>query len=194
MCSLSLSHAGLGEKLKAGQRPSKIIAEVSCDDASDSESDEGESMPFVDSVLVKAPILFMWVLVSFGLHVYNKVVIGKDAEHFPAPLLYTSTQFAMEGLIAALCLAISPQLRRNARFGQETDIGIRQYLYQYGITGSTTAFDIGLSNLALVYISIAVLSIIKVDDFISFSFMLSLKIYTMCLRDRCDTVCYCRYH
>lgn len=173
--AFSLFHTGLGEKLKAGQRPSKAFVEISLDDRSDSESDEATSMSFGDSVLVKAPILVMWVLVSFSLHVYNKLIIGKNTEHFPAPLLYTAIQFAMEGLVAALCLAVSPQLRRNARFGQETDIGIRQYLYQYGITGSTTAFDIGLSNLALVYISIPVLSIIKVGSSIFIRFFLKKK-------------------
>ena len=85
-----------------------------------------------------------WVMVSIGLTMYNKWMFYYSGFHFP--LLVSSLHIAIKipCAMAAMHLLGVPGLR----------LGRSRQTLQLGVTGCATALDIGLSNLAFLFISV----------------------------------------
>ena len=85
-----------------------------------------------------------WFVVSIGLTMYNKWMFYYSGFHFP--LLVSSLHIAIKipCAMAAMHLLGVPGLR----------LGRSRQTLQLGVTGCATALDIGLSNLAFLFISV----------------------------------------
>ena len=85
-----------------------------------------------------------WFIVSIGLTMYNKWMFYYSGFHFP--LLVSSLHIAIKipCAMAAMHLLGVPGLR----------LGRSRQTLQLGVTGCATALDIGLSNLAFLFISV----------------------------------------
>lgn len=85
-----------------------------------------------------------WFVVSIGLTMYNKWMFYYSGFHFP--LLVSSLHIAIKipCSMAAMYLLGVPGLR----------LGRSRQTLQLGVAGCATALDIGLSNLAFLFISV----------------------------------------
>lgn len=103
------------------------------------------------------PAMAGWFIFSALLSSYNKVVFGKDRMDFPCPLLMTSVHFFIQMVFSYTVSSACPD-----RFGSTVK---SMPWYTYLITslpcGLVTSFDVGLSNLSLVRISISFYTMVK---------------------------------
>jgi len=91
-----------------------------------------------------------WFLFSGLLSLYNKYVFGDKYMAFPCPLLMTAAQFLIQ-FVFSFCLTKNFPI---ALGGDQVDaMDWAKYLAIAIPCGAVTSFDIGLSNLALVRIT-----------------------------------------
>lgn len=106
------------------------------------------------------PAMTGWFIFSALLSSYNKIVFGKDKMDFPCPLLMTSVHFLIQWLYSFTVSSICPDY-----FGRTVK---SMPWYTYLITsipcGLVTSFDVGLSNLSLVRISISFYTMVKASS------------------------------
>jgi solute carrier family 35 protein C2 len=89
---------------------------------------------------------------------YNKYVFGDGHMHFPCPLLLTTMHFAIQWFIAHVVCSCFPQSLgtdrvQNMSWGEWASVSIP--------CGMITALDVGLSNLALVTITLTFYTMVK---------------------------------
>ena len=99
-----------------------------------------------------------WFFFSGCLSLYNKFIFGQDYYHFPCPLILTSMHFACQWVFSyALTSAFPDRLGgdqvKNMPWDDFLNIAIP--------CGLVTAIDVGLSNLALVRITMTFYTMVK---------------------------------
>jgi len=104
------------------------------------------------------PAMLGWFVFSAILSSYNKYVFGQSHLHFPCPLLLTSIHFSVQWIFSHIaCACFSEQLGAeriaNMTWMEWASISIP--------CGMVTALDIGLSNLALVSITLTFYTMVK---------------------------------
>ena len=99
-----------------------------------------------------------WFLFSALLSTYNKVVFGSGNMSFPCPLLLTSVHFFIQWIFSWSISTLFPKF-----FGGDTikDMSWSQFLAVSIPCGLVTSGDVGMSNLALVRISITFYTMVK---------------------------------
>ena len=104
------------------------------------------------------PAMAGWFLFSALLTSYNKYIFGVQHFHFPCPLLMTSIHFGTQWLVSeGLCRAF-PRTFGNERIVQMT---WKEFLSVSIPCGCITSGDVGLSNLAIQYITISFYTMVK---------------------------------
>jgi solute carrier family 35, member C2 len=104
------------------------------------------------------PAMLGWFLFSSLLSTYNKLVFGSDHMNFPCPLLLTSMHFGTQWIFShALCKTFP------TTFGSQRvdEMSWSEFLCISIPCGLVTSGDVGLSNLALVSISITFYTMVK---------------------------------
>merc|ERR1711907_130961 len=99
-----------------------------------------------------------WFFFSALLSSYNKYVFGEGHMHFPCPLLLTSIHFAIQWVFAQTACAIFPEQLGLERVANMT---WKEWANTSIPCGIVTALDIGLSNLALVSITLTFYTMVK---------------------------------
>ena len=90
---------------------------------------------------------------------YNKTLFGARKGGFPAPLLLTSVQFAMQWMLAGLILEyVTPSLRPKRA------IDWNAFSRHVAPVGVAMGFDIGLSNLSLVHVTVSFYTLAKTSS------------------------------
>jgi hypothetical protein len=135
------------------------------DESSDEEEDADANAPFTTSdlrrpKLVKCAFLTLcWFGLSTALAMYNKVLFGARRGGFPAPLLLTSVQFAMQWMLASLILTyVAPSLRPR----RAVDWNV--FTKHVAPVGVAMGLDIGLSNLSLVHVTVSFYTLAKTSS------------------------------
>ena len=135
------------------------------DESSDEEEDTDANAPFTTSdlarpKLVKCAFLTLcWFGLSTALAMYNKVLFGARKGGFPAPLLLTSVQFAMQWMLASLILTyVAPSLRPR----RAVDWNV--FTKHVAPVGVAMGLDIGLSNLSLVHVTVSFYTLAKTSS------------------------------
>ena len=135
------------------------------DESSDEEEDADANAPFTTSdlrrpKLVKCAFLTLcWFGLSTALAMYNKVLFGARKGGFPAPLLLTSVQFAMQWMLASLILKyVAPSLRPR----RAVDWNV--FTKHVAPVGVAMGLDIGLSNLSLVHVTVSFYTLAKTSS------------------------------
>ena len=107
---------------------------------------------------VYLPAMLGWFLFSALISTYNKYVFGEKHLAFPAPLLFTSIHFLVQWVVAFTVSSIWPEF-----FGgdQVRSMTWKQFLRISIPCGLVTSGDVGLSNLALVRISLTFYTMVK---------------------------------
>jgi len=131
---------------------------VAANDASSrSTSSKHQESCYEEHCIYLLPMLG-WFIFSSALSLYNKYVFGKKYMAFPCPLLMTSLHFLVQfivsyGLSKAFPLTLG---------GDQVD-AMPWNVYNYvGIPcGFITSFDVGLSNLSLVRITLTFYTMVK---------------------------------
>jgi len=116
---------------------------------------------FYSDHCIYMPAMLGWFFFSAILSSYNKVVFGQGKMHFPCPLLLTSIHFFVQWTFSYTVSSIFPQT-----FGGDVvkNMSWSTYLSTSLICGCVTSFDVGLSNMSLVYISITFYTMIKASS------------------------------
>jgi solute carrier family 35, member C2 len=104
------------------------------------------------------PAMLGWFLFSAILSTYNKFVFGDGHMHFPCPLFLTSIHFSIQWAFSHIACAIWPiplgaDRIANMSWKEWASISIP--------CGMVTALDVGLSNLALVTITLTFYTMVK---------------------------------
>ena len=136
------------------------------DESSDEEEEHHDAnAPFTTSdlarpKLVKCAFLTLcWFGLSTALAMYNKVLFGARRGGFPAPLLLTSVQFAMQWMLASLILTyVAPSLRPR----RAVDWNV--FTKHVAPVGVAMGLDIGLSNLSLVHVTVSFYTLAKTSS------------------------------
>ena len=104
------------------------------------------------------PAMAGWFICSAALSAYNKFIFGASLGAFPCPLLLTSIHFLVQWTFSYSLSSMFPIAFGG---GDVKDMTWRTYLGVSIPCGFVTAFDIGLSNLSLVRISITFFTMVK---------------------------------
>ena len=128
--------------------------------------------------LVKCALLTLcWFGLSTGLAMYNKTLFGARKGGFPAPLLLTSVQFAMQWMLAGLILEyVTPSLRPKRA------IDWNAFSRHVAPVGVAMGFDIGLSNLSLVHVTVSFYTLAKTSSILfllAFAFAIGVEPFSM---------------
>ena len=99
-----------------------------------------------------------WFVFSAAISSYNKYVFGERHLGFPCPLLFTSVHFLVQWIVSYSLSSAFPEF-----FGgdQIRAMSWRQFLGISIPCGLVTSGDVGLSNLALVRISLTFYTMVK---------------------------------
>mmetsp|Transcript_36606 Transcript_36606/g.37023 ORF Transcript_36606/g.37023 Transcript_36606/m.37023 type:complete len:405 (-) Transcript_36606:1738-2952(-) len=113
---------------------------------------------FYNEHCIYLPAMLGWFLFSSLLSTYNKYVFGDNHIHFPCPLLLTTIHFSIQWGFAHIACALFPQ-----KFGTErvTNMTWKEWASISVPCGMVTALDVGLSNLALVSITLTFYTMVK---------------------------------
>lgn len=116
------------------------------------------SATFYQRHCIYLPAMAGWFICSAALSAYNKFIFGASLSAFPCPLLLTSIHFFVQWTFSYSLSSLFP-----SSFGGEVvkDMTWGTYLGVSIPCGFVTAFDIGLSNLSLVRISITFFTMVK---------------------------------
>ncbi|GFR51880.1 hypothetical protein Agub_g14358, partial [Astrephomene gubernaculifera] len=117
---------------------------------------------FSRKVLKTLGLILAWYVLSTGLSLYNKQLLGTGhgllgMGQFPAPLLMTSVQFACQMLLARLVfyLGLVERTISNRRMAWS------DYLRLVVPNGVITGLDIGFSNTSLAFINLSFYTMCK---------------------------------
>jgi solute carrier family 35 protein C2 len=132
----------------------------------------------VDAKMVKCFLLVLaWFGLSTSLALFNKALFGQRKGGFPAPLLLTSVQFFMQWALASLALErVVPHLKPRRA------IDWRTYVFSVAPVGVAMGLDIGLSNLALVYVTVSFYTLAKTCSILfllAFAFYLGVERFSL---------------
>jgi len=115
------------------------------------------AMSFYNDHCYYLPAMLCWFFSSAALSSYNKIVFGREKIGFPCPLLMTSFHFLVQWIYSYSATSSCPM-----RFGQTVSrLEWSAYLATAFPCALVTTFDVGLSNLALVRISISFYTMVK---------------------------------
>lgn len=98
-----------------------------------------------------------WFLFSSLLSIYNKKVFGKDERAFPCPLLMTTVHFLMQWIFSVVACRCFKSLGGE----RVTKMNWRDWALISIPCGIVTSGDVGLSNLAMVSISLTIYTMAK---------------------------------
>jgi len=104
------------------------------------------------------PAMLGWFFFSAILSAYNKWLFGKDYLHFPCPLLITTVHFFIQWIFAHAACECFPEKLGTERVAIMT---WKEWAKISVPCGLVTALDVGLSNLALVRITLSFYTMIK---------------------------------
>lgn len=107
---------------------------------------------------VYLPAMLGWFLFSALLSAYNKVVFGQSHMGFPCPLLLTSVHFGVQWAFSWCATTVFPKTLGGDRI---KDMSWKEYLSVSIPCGLVTSADVGMSNLALVRITITFYTMVK---------------------------------
>ncbi|KAG6551133.1 hypothetical protein Mapa_007368 [Marchantia paleacea] len=109
------------------------------------------------SFILKTLILILvWYIFSTLLTLYNKLLLGIDKGHFPAPLLMNTIHFLMQAVISTVMIRfIKPSLLPTV------SMSWKDYFMRVVPTALATALDINLTNISLVFISVTFATMCK---------------------------------
>jgi len=107
---------------------------------------------------VYLPPMLGWFFFSALLSTYNKFVFGDGHMAFPCPLLLTSMHFAIQWILSHLACALFPTALGTERVDR---MSWKEWASVSIPCGLVTAFDVGLSNLSLVTITITFYTMVK---------------------------------
>jgi solute carrier family 35 protein C2 len=99
-----------------------------------------------------------WFFFSAILSSYNKYVFGERHMNFPCPLLLTSVHFLVQWLFSTVACACFPEQLGSKRVAIMT---WKEWAIISVPCGLVTAFDVGLSNLSLVRITLTFYTMVK---------------------------------
>ncbi|XP_041992290.1 probable sugar phosphate/phosphate translocator At1g06470 [Salvia splendens] len=99
--------------------------------------------------------ILVWYTFSTFLTLYNKTLLGDDMGKFPAPLLMNTIHFSMQAVLSKGITWFW-----SDRF-QPSDMSWKDYFVRVVPTALSTALDINLSNLSLVFISVTFATMCK---------------------------------
>jgi len=119
---------------------------------------ESKLASFYEEHCAYLPPMAGWFVSSMGLSTYNKYVFGEKHMDFPCPLLLTSMHFTCQwGFSLGMCKMFP------ITFGSKRvdDMTWSEFLSISIPCGLVTSGDVGLSNLALVTISITFYTMVK---------------------------------
>mmetsp|Transcript_2132 Transcript_2132/g.6159 ORF Transcript_2132/g.6159 Transcript_2132/m.6159 type:complete len:452 (-) Transcript_2132:51-1406(-) len=104
------------------------------------------------------PAMLGWFFFSALISTYNKYIFGEKHMAFPCPLLFTSIHFLLQWVVSYTLSSVWP-----AFFGgdQVKAMTWKQFLAISIPCGLVTSGDVGLSNLALVRISLTFYTMVK---------------------------------
>jgi len=102
-----------------------------------------------------------WFFFSTLLTTYNKEIFGSKQMAFPCPLLMTSVHFFAQWII---CYSLTSFFPRTFGGAEVKAMSWRTYLLVSIPCGCVTSFDIGLSNEALVRITITFYTMVKASS------------------------------
>ena len=107
---------------------------------------------------VYLPAMLGWFFFSALISTYNKYIFGEKHLAFPCPLLFTSIHFLLQWAVSYTLSSVWP-----AFFGgdQVKAMTWKQFLAISIPCGLVTSGDVGLSNLALVRISLTFYTMVK---------------------------------
>lgn len=117
-----------------------------------------EDMSFYKKHCTYLPAMAGWFLFSALLSGYNKFVFGEKKMAFPCPLTLTSMHFLCQWIISYALTSSYPDV-----FGgrEVKEMCWRTFMVVSLSCGCVTSFDVGLSNLALVHITITFYTMVK---------------------------------
>jgi len=102
-----------------------------------------------------------WFFFSALLSLYNKYIFGSKEMAFPCPLTMTSVHFLMQWIVSYCLTSCFPRVFGG---GEVKAMSWRNYLLVSIPCGCVTSFDIGLSNEALVRITITFYTMVKASS------------------------------
>lgn len=112
---------------------------------------------YLDHCIYLPPMLG-WFFFSALISSYNKYVFGNAHLAFPCPLLMTSVHFLVQWVVSYTLSTINPEFWGG---DQVRDMSWRTFLAISIPCGVVTSGDVGLSNLALVRISLTFYTMVK---------------------------------
>ncbi|OAE19394.1 hypothetical protein AXG93_698s1230 [Marchantia polymorpha subsp. ruderalis] len=120
------------------------------DEISPVEENVSPASRSLTSFILKTLILILvWYIFSTFLTLYNKLLLGIDKGHFPAPLLMNTIHFLMQAVISTVIIRfIKPSLLPTF------NMSWKDYFLRVVPTAVATALDINLTNMSLVFISV----------------------------------------
>eukprot|EP00592_Proboscia_alata_P011703 CAMPEP_0194386856 /NCGR_PEP_ID=MMETSP0174-20130528/88785_1 /TAXON_ID=216777 /ORGANISM="Proboscia alata, Strain PI-D3" /LENGTH=392 /DNA_ID=CAMNT_0039176449 /DNA_START=407 /DNA_END=1582 /DNA_ORIENTATION=- len=116
------------------------------------------AMSFYSEHCSYLPAMLGWFFFSACLSIYNTKVFGDTHYAFPYPLFLTSIHFMIQWTVSVIITDCFPQT-----FGREVVVSLswKDFLYISIPCGLVTCLDIGLSNLALVRITLTFYTMVK---------------------------------
>ncbi|KAG1367769.1 putative sugar phosphate/phosphate translocator [Cocos nucifera] len=101
--------------------------------------------------------ILVWYTFSTCLTLYNKTLLGQDMGKFPAPFLMNTVHFTMQAVLSKAIIYF--QSRGTESRGPA--MTWRDYFIRVVPTAIGTAFDVNLSNISLVFISVTFATMCK---------------------------------
>lgn len=124
-------------------------------DYNDASRKKVESPVSVADVLKTLFFILVWYTFSTFLTLYNKTLLGDDMGKFPAPLLMNTIHFSMQAVLSKGITWFW-----SDRF-QSSNMSWKDYFVRVVPTALSTAMDVNLSNLSLVFISVTFATMCK---------------------------------
>ncbi|XP_047944580.1 probable sugar phosphate/phosphate translocator At1g06470 [Salvia hispanica] len=124
-------------------------------DYNDTSRKKMENPVSAADVLKTLFFILVWYTFSTFLTLYNKTLLGDDMGKFPAPLLMNTIHFSMQAVLSKGITWFW-----SDRF-QPSDMSWKDYFVRVVPTALSTALDINLSNLSLVFISVTFATMCK---------------------------------
>mmetsp|Transcript_23609 Transcript_23609/g.35219 ORF Transcript_23609/g.35219 Transcript_23609/m.35219 type:complete len:410 (-) Transcript_23609:909-2138(-) len=109
-----------------------------------------------------APAFLVWFAFSAFLSSFNKVIFGNDHMAFPCPLLITSIHFLIQWAFSYIITAYVFPIPLGGDI--VSSMPWKVYLLTSIPCGLITAFDVGLSNVSLVRITITFYTMVKASS------------------------------
>jgi solute carrier family 35 protein C2 len=116
---------------------------------------------------VKCALLTLaWFATGLGLALFNKQILGQKRGGFPAPLLLTAIQFAMQFLFAKTAMRMGVIEQAERKNGRREPVPNDVYWKSLAPVGITMGLDIALSNLSLVFVTVSAYTVAKTSTIV----------------------------